>query len=454
MLLAGSSTIQAQNSPYYWELTGNNLSNNSSKLGHLGAYNLDLVTNGIPRMTIRKNDGKVGIGTTTPINKLTVYTQTPEDGIRVIQKGTGGLGGYGGAAALHLDNGTTGGVSWGFYSMGSGNTNEGTGNLVIASSTSGSFPATNQMQAVIIEKAAGNVGIGTLIPNITNAPLPNKLEIDVTNPEDGIRIVQKGGSPLGDGAASIHLKNNTTGGKMWSISSLGAGNTNQGSGNFLIEEADNYMQNNVDRFLIQKGTGYVGIGTSSPNDKVEINSGLPARSGLRFTQLTALTPTAVVPADFNCRKVLTVDNSGEVILMDLDSCGQASNKQASDAAQLAIQQAQIDDLKNQIAELKAIMGYQSNFSVKTASVEKPRLLQISPNPLSQKATVSYSLADDATLAYLSITDANGKVVGTFTLSKGSSEQVIDTSNFPAGIYQYSIITDGKLIDSKQMLVIH
>lgn len=303
---------------------------------------------------------------------------------------------------------------------------------------------TNGNTRMTVKKNNGRVGINTIAP-------VNKLEVDVTDPEDGIRIVQNGANGI-YGAASLHLKNNTLGGKMWSIHSLGSGNTNQGSGNFLIEEADDYMQNNVDRFLIQKGTGYVGIGTSLPNDKVEINSGLTARSGLRFTQLTALTPTSVIPADFDCRKVLTVDNNGEVILMSLDSCGQASSKQASDDSQLAIQQAQIDDLKSQIAELKAMIGYNSSFSAKTADVKKAYLVQISPNPLSQKATVSYSLPADALNAQLSITDATGKVVIDYTLSAGSTEQVIDAGKFSSGVYQYSLFVNGKVMDSKQLVI--
>ena len=303
---------------------------------------------------------------------------------------------------------------------------------------------TNDKTRMTIKKNNGRVGINTIAPS-------NKLEVAVTDPEDGIRIVQNGANGI-NGAASLHLKNNTPGGKMWSIHSLGSGNTNQGSGNFLIEEADDYMVNNVDRFLIQKGTGFVGIGTSLPNDKVEINSGLTARSGLRFTQLTALTPTGVIPADFNCRKVLTVDNNGEVILMDLDSCGQASSKQASNDSQIAIQQAQIDDLKNQIAELKAIIGYNSSFS-KTATVDKAYLLQISPNPLSQNATVSYTLPASASNAQLSVTDATGKVVGTYSLTNGSTEQVINANKLSAGVYQYSLIVNGKMMDSKQMVVV-
>ena len=44
---------------------------------------------------------------------LDVSVTTPEDGIRVTQMGTPNGGGSGGAAVLHLDNASTGGLSWG-----------------------------------------------------------------------------------------------------------------------------------------------------------------------------------------------------------------------------------------------------------------------------------------------------------------------------------------------------
>lgn len=53
----------------------------------------------------------------------------------------------------------------------------------------------------------------------------------------------------------------------------------------------------------------MGIGTSAPQAKLEINTGTTGQSGLRFTQLTA----AATPS-LNTSKFLTVDASGNVVM--------------------------------------------------------------------------------------------------------------------------------------------
>ena len=74
-------------------------------------------------------------------------------------------------------------------------------------------------------------------------------------------------------------------------------------------------------------------------------------------------------------------------------------------------------------------------------------------PFSQKATITFSLPADASIAQLSITDANGKVVSTYSLSAGSTEQIINANKLSAGVYQYSLIVNGKMMDSKQMVIV-
>ena len=59
------------NSYGQWNLTGNNNATSASLLGTTNAIPLNLTTNNVQRMVIDAN-GKIGIGTTTPINILTV----------------------------------------------------------------------------------------------------------------------------------------------------------------------------------------------------------------------------------------------------------------------------------------------------------------------------------------------------------------------------------------------
>jgi hypothetical protein len=61
------------------------------------------------------------------------------------------------------------------------------------------------------------------------------------------------------------------------------------------------------------GGGNIGINTTTPNNKLEITEGTTGNSGLRFTNLTN-TITGAMPNPTN--RVLSVDNQGNVIMVD------------------------------------------------------------------------------------------------------------------------------------------
>ena len=70
-VLAFSLLSFGMESKAQWNLTGNNNASATSLLGTTNAVPLNLATNNVPRLVIDSN-GKVGIGTSTPINILTV----------------------------------------------------------------------------------------------------------------------------------------------------------------------------------------------------------------------------------------------------------------------------------------------------------------------------------------------------------------------------------------------
>ena len=68
-----------------------------------------------------------------------------------------------------------------------------------------------------------------------------------------------------------------------------------------------------------KGNGNVGVGTSTPNARLEITHGTSGNSGLRFTNLTS----SNTPSTSN-GKALSVNASGDVILVSASGTGGAS----------------------------------------------------------------------------------------------------------------------------------
>lgn len=115
-------------------------------------------------------------------------------------------------------------------------------------------------------------------------------------------------------------------------------------------------------------------------------------------------------------------------------------------------QQQIDDLKtNQVSSygnkittgINQVNGTGSDFSMD----------QNIPNPFNGETVVKYNLPSSVNNAYMAVYDLSGKQITTFPINqKGSSSITLTSEKLAAGIYIYSIIADGKIMDSKRMIV--
>ena len=120
------------------------------------------------------------------------------------------------------------------------------------------------------------------------------------------------------------------------------------------------------------------------------------------------------------------------------------------------QQAQIDDLKAMVEKLTqslaAVTGTQDN-AVASVNVSSATLGQNIPNPLNGSTNIRYSVPSTSSSAQLIITDNTGKTIKQIQLSKTTAGSVnIDASSLSSGTYNYSLIVDGKVVDSKKMVV--
>jgi hypothetical protein len=80
------------------------------------------------------------------------------------------------------------------------------------------------------------------------------------------------------------------------------------------------------------------------------------------------------------------------------------------------------------------------------------LSQNEPNPFNGETTIKYKLPANTNKAVISIYDLSGKQIVSFPIEKDSSSTVITSEKLAAGIYIYSILADGKVLDSKRMIV--
>lgn len=122
------------------------------------------------------------------------------------------------------------------------------------------------------------------------------------------------------------------------------------------------------------------------------------------------------------------------------------------------QQETIDKQQQQIDQLKQLV--QSMINNTNPSSFSPSgnstgayLLQNAPNPFSQNTVIRYNIPSGIHDARLSIMNAEGKQAKVYSLqNRGLNTITINAGTLSAGAYSYSLIVDGKLVDSKTMVI--
>lgn len=116
------------------------------------------------------------------------------------------------------------------------------------------------------------------------------------------------------------------------------------------------------------------------------------------------------------------------------------------------QQVMIEAMKKEIAELKKTSAGSSAANGVTASAGL--LEQNTPNPFSSVTTIRYQAPSNVSSVQIVVTNASGNAVKTFTgLIKGNGSVTISANELAAGTYYYSLIADGKKLDTKKMVLV-
>ena len=130
--------------------------------------------------------------------------------------------------------------------------------------------------------------------------------------------------------------------------------------------------------------------------------------------------------------------------------------------QLAQAQAQIDKCCGAGLRIRGDNGNNNNNKVNpndpsTINVELTNantiiLDQNSPNPFSEETFINYTIPSGVSKAIIMIYDNLGQVLRTVVINdRGQGSLHIYAEKLSSGIYSYSLIADGKTIDSKQMV---
>jgi hypothetical protein len=90
-----------------------------------------------------------------------------------------------------------------------------------------------------------------------------------------------------------------------------------------------------------------------------------------------------------------------------------------------------------------------------STIDNAKLEQNIPNPFRENTTIKYYLPSDSRTATITISDLNGVQLKQFDLvgSRGFGQVLISGGSFAAGTYVYTLIVNGKQVDSKKMMLL-
>jgi hypothetical protein len=115
------------------------------------------------------------------------------------------------------------------------------------------------------------------------------------------------------------------------------------------------------------------------------------------------------------------------------------------------QQQQIDELNQKVETLTADKN-SSSLNSSVVNVSGAYLQQNTPNPFNQNTTIHCYVPSSSKQAQLGIYTMNGKLLRSYTLSNGMNDVTLNAGTLSSGQYVYSLLIDGKKLDSKNMIM--
>ncbi len=124
-------------------------------------------------------------------------------------------------------------------------------------------------------------------------------------------------------------------------------------------------------------------------------------------------------------------------------------------AQMEAMQQQIEALEQQVETLqngKSKQAPQNDDTTKSSKMfQEAVLYQNIPNPFNQETEIAYRIPSNVNAA-ICIYNLSGQQLKKYPLSDTNGKVTVSASEFPAGIYIYSLIINNQEIDSKRMVL--
>lgn len=115
------------------------------------------------------------------------------------------------------------------------------------------------------------------------------------------------------------------------------------------------------------------------------------------------------------------------------------------------QQRTIELLQKEIADLKN--GRKEMCGIEKQEENRNILYQNTPNPTNSSTTIECSIDSRFSKASVAVYDLNGTQIKECPVyHQGRNTVTVEANEFKPGIYMYSLLVDGKLIDTKRMVI--
>lgn len=115
----------------------------------------------------------------------------------------------------------------------------------------------------------------------------------------------------------------------------------------------------------------------------------------------------------------------------------------------------IAELADRLEDLEEIVNSIANNAVKDVELSNTPgvLLQNQPNPFGEETTINYVLPKGAKNSVIYIRDMNGNNLEVIVLDSNQTGSAnLNAKALSAGTYTYSLVVDGKIIDTKRMIL--
>jgi len=153
-----------------------------------------------------------------------------------------------------------------------------------------------------------------------------------------------------------------------------------------------------------------------------------------------------------------VSITGKLFVNGNEVTGASGARVAQDPEALAQMMQELEDLRQQNQALearlaaieKSMLGQQPTDALQ---IPAARLAQNYPNPFTQRTTINYELPANTQQATLYVFDMSGQQKMVFNnLSAGKGQTTINANTLQPGMYIYSLVVNGKVLDTKRMLL--